>query len=420
MKKKTVLILLIFLTIGAHLFAQDYCVSQRFTDSYYFRSRDIQHDKDIIYGQAVDSKGKIQILDFDIFYPKKSLDSLGKRPLIMLVHGGGGDKTSMYKYCPLLAERGFVVATISCRKQTYKDEISILMEAYQSLQDAHAALRFLIYNAEEYEIDTNAVFVGGQSAGALTSTALAYMVQLDFDNRYPKITKTLGRMDNATNELTAKFTIRGVIDMWGQIPDTSLISIEEANNIPIIMFHGTADSSLSPYAKSVQISKRFKNLGGCYQLHTKTGAGHGENMSKYYIAAKTGCFIKGILCESCCSFEREIDNQDLSCDIILPIDRNPEERAYINVDPSLLAQYAGIYKSVEKNRDKAIISLDNGYLILQDNEGSVKTELYPESPSDFFIREDNLQIMFIKDKNGKVFGLTVYIDAKELSFKKKK
>jgi hypothetical protein len=103
------------------------------------------------------------------------------------------------------------------------------------------------------------------------------MIQQDFDNRYPKITKSLGRMDNATNELNTRFTIKGVIDMWGQIPDTSFISIEEAHNIPIIMFHGTADNSLSPYLKSVQISKRFKNLGGCYQLHTKTGAGHGQN-----------------------------------------------------------------------------------------------------------------------------------------------
>jgi hypothetical protein len=86
MKKKTVLIFLIFLTIGAHLFAQNYCIPQRFTDSYYFRSRDIQHDKDIIYGQAVDSKGKIQILDLDIFYPKRFVDSLDKRPLIILVN----------------------------------------------------------------------------------------------------------------------------------------------------------------------------------------------------------------------------------------------------------------------------------------------------------------------------------------------
>jgi hypothetical protein len=147
MKKKTVCILLSFAMISAHVFAQDYCIPQRFTDSYYFRSRDIQYDKDIEYGQTVDYTGKIQILDLDIFYPKKTVDSFGKRPLIMLVHGGGGDKTSMYKYCPLFAERGFVVSTITCRKQTYKDEISILTEAYQSLQDAHAALRFLICNA---------------------------------------------------------------------------------------------------------------------------------------------------------------------------------------------------------------------------------------------------------------------------------
>jgi hypothetical protein len=142
--------------------------------------------------------------------------------------------------------------------------------------------------------------------------------------------------------------------------------------------------------------------------------------SKYYIAAKTGCFIKRILCGSCTSFEGEIDNQDLNCNTILPIDRNPKERAYIYVDPSLLTLYAGIYKSVEKSRDKFSIFMDNGHLTLQDNEGSFKSELYAESLLDFFLKEDNLQIEFIKDKIKRVTGLTLYLDAKEIRFKKKK
>lgn len=419
-KKKIVLILLIFLTIGAHIFGQDYCIPQRFIDSYYFRSRDIQFDKDIVYGQALNYKGKIQILDLDIFYPKQSVDSLKKRPLIMLVHGGDGDKTQMYKYAPLFAQRGFVVSTITCRKQTYKDKISILKEAYQSLQDTHAALRFLISHANEYGIDTSVVFVGGQSAGAVSSTGIAYMHQQDFDILYPKITESLGRMDNATNELDTRFTIKGVIDMFGQIADTSFISTEEAQNIPIIMFHGTADSSLSSYAKSVQISERFKNLDGCYQLHSKTGAGHGLNMSKYYIAAKTGCFIKSILCESCTSLEREIDNEDLNCDIVLPIDKSSQEKTYVKIDPSILAQFAGIYKSIEKDRNKIIVTMEGDHLICQDNSGYLNYELYSESPFDFFIKEDNLQIMFVKGLNDTVSGLTVFIDAKEINFKKKK
>ena len=61
----------------------------------------------------------------------------------MLIHGGGGNKTSMYKYCPLFSERGFVVATITCRTQINTNEVAGLKGAYQSLQDAHAALRFL-------------------------------------------------------------------------------------------------------------------------------------------------------------------------------------------------------------------------------------------------------------------------------------
>lgn len=416
------LILVSLSLICVELFAQDYCIPHRFTDSYYFRSKDIQHDKDIVYGQALDYKGETQALDLDIFYPHLSIDKLKKRPLIMLFHGGGGDKTKMYKYCPLFAERGFVVSTINFRVGYVKnpDETSILMEPYRTLQDAHAALRFLVRNSKEYGIDTNAVFVGGESGGALTSLGLAYMCQQDFDNRYPKITESLGRMDNSTNEINTKFSIRGVVDMWGQIPDTSFISIEEVKNIPIIMFHGTADSSRSPYNKSVLIAKRFQHLDGCYQLHKKTGAGHGEDMTKYYISAKASCFIKSVLCEQCTSLEKEIDNHDLTCDNVLPFDRNPKERSHIKVDRSLFTLYVGSYTFVDEDgkKQKLILSNESGHLYVQDWKSGFKAELFPESEKDFFLKEENAQITFNIDKNEKVNGLTIFIDAKEIISKR--
>jgi len=254
------LIILLLSLIFIPLKAQNYFIPHRFVDNYYFRSRDIQVDKNIIYGKAENYKGKTEILDLDLYYPSAAIDSLKIRPLILLLHGGSkGDNSKTEKYCSLFAQRGFVVANINRRKgRKNNEEFELKKEAYRAVQDAHAALRFLVTNAQKYRIDTTAIFIGGVSGGALTAIGISYMYQPDFDNLYPNLRAALGRIDNSTNEIETKFTIRGVIDMWGQIADTSFISHAEASNIPIIIFHSTADSSLSSYEKALQLANRYK------------------------------------------------------------------------------------------------------------------------------------------------------------------
>ncbi len=416
--KTAIIFLFLYCTLNTiNLYCQNYCMPGRFTNEYYFQSRDIQVDKDIIYGHAIDENGKTILLDLDVFYPKFSVDNLKQRPFIMLIHGGGGNKTSMYRFCPLFAERGFVIATITYRTQLNGDPISG-RNVYQSIQDAHAALRYLVSNEDKYGIDTNAIFIGGQSLGAVSSTSIAYLDQQDFDVLLPNIEKIAGRIDNSTNNLKTKFKIRGVIDMWGQIADTSFISSEEAHNIPIIMFHGTADSS---YVKSVQISKRFKNLGGCYQLHTKTGAGHGQNMSKYYIAAKASCFIKSIFCGSCYQLEREINNKDITCDLPSRGDSTLWVRNFKPLNIILNKQFNGEFRYLDEDRNERvlIVSSENGHLFFCEKGDTEKTELFPESENDFYIKDFNAQISFNLDVHRKVIGLRYYIDAQEIFAKKK-
>jgi predicted esterase len=412
------------------LCSQNYCIPGRFIDNYYFRSRDIHLETNVIYGQAFNYKGKMEILDLDLYRPKESIDTLMKKPFIMLIHGGSlGDKEKMEKYCPLFAQRGFVVANINRRKgRKNNEEIEELKEVYRALQDAHAAMRFLIRNADEYGIDTSAVFIGGVSAGAAISLAISYMNQQDFDNRYSAITESLGRMDNTSNQWNNKFSIRGVVDMWGQILDTTFISFGEAQTIPIIMFHGTTDNVTdpSPYKKALQLAKRYQSLGGCYQLHTKTGAGHTEGISRFYIAEKTGCFLKRILCDSCTSFEMEVDNQNSGCHNILSIDKSSISRTHIILDSSLLARYIGSYKTKGKVRSlknlKIIIRSENGHLYVNMKKKNIEfqAELYAESEHDFFLRDENFQFTFDNNKKGQINGLTFYIDNKEIYAKKKK
>ena len=52
-------------------------------------------------------------------------------------------------------------------------------------------------------------------------------------------------------------------------------------------------------------------------------------------------------------------------------------------------------------------------------EDKNKTELFPENENDFYIKDFNAQLSFNKNIQGKVNGLTFYIDAKEIFAKKK-
>ena len=187
-------------------------------------------------------------LHLDVFRPLG--DTLQKRPLVMLVHGGAfyfgsKDDKSITQWCRHLASMGYVAATINYRIGFLPTMASIGRAGYRAVQDAHAAMRFLVSHQKEYGIDTTMIFVGGASAGAITALNLAFMT----NETRPEYTHgallrpDLGNIDTCGNAIRTNFRIKGIIDMWGAMPDTSLM---HDRNIPILAFHGDADD-IVPY-----------------------------------------------------------------------------------------------------------------------------------------------------------------------------
>src|SRR3954447_2776222 len=87
-----------------------------------------------------------QHLQVDLARPK---EGTGTFPAIVCIHGGGfraGTREGYDKLCLLLAQRGYVAATITYR----------LSPAYQfpaAVQDSKAAVRWLRAHAAKYHID---------------------------------------------------------------------------------------------------------------------------------------------------------------------------------------------------------------------------------------------------------------------------
>ena len=201
-------------------------------------------------------------LDMDIYMPEG--DTMSSHPLIVFIHGGAfyfGDKgaQTMSLWCQHFAKMGYVTASINYRLGFQFSKASIQKCGYMAIQDAHAAIRYLVANAHKYGIDTNAIFVAGTSAGAITALSVAYFT----NNTCPPFVKErhldtkLGTLEHSGNNLTNTFKIKAIANMWGALYDLSLL---KDKRIPIISFHGTADE-IVPYNEGYPFSSMKSDLG---------------------------------------------------------------------------------------------------------------------------------------------------------------
>lgn len=225
-------------------------------------------------------------LNLDLYLPDS--DSIKKRPLLVLIHGGAfyvGDKgaETMTTWCKHFAQLGYVVATINYRMGFRLSKQSIQQCGYEAIQDAHAAIRYLVSQSDEYGIDPNYIFLGGTSAGAITALGVTFMTN---DTR-PSFVKEkhldtkLGNLESSSNDCKNSFKIRALANMWGAVYDLDML---HGHRTPVISFHGTEDN-LVPFdqgfpfedIKSNIGEKLFDKMYGSKAIHERLDSLHVRN-----------------------------------------------------------------------------------------------------------------------------------------------
>ncbi len=338
MQRYTIVVLSLLICTQLSLKAQSpYCIEGRFSDANYFSASDIVTLTNRSYGFADTWFAGLVKPDynfFDISFPDMEADTLSARPLIVLAHGGafwGGDKEELDSMIIELSKKGYVAVSLNYRRGWDNnldfsgctgDGASLQKAIYMSMQDIRACLRYLVVHAADYGIDTAAIFVGGESAGAFAMLNSIYISQEEWNSQFPYFDPSLGDLDSATNDLTASYDVKGFINISGGIMDTAFIADDELR--PTISFYGVNDDIVPPLSGyfqgcpnyvpifgSLAIRMLLTREGLCAPLHARIGYGH-VAYDHAYVTGNMACFIRSLFCGTCVDYTVNYEEADCS------------------------------------------------------------------------------------------------------------
>jgi len=269
------------------------------------RYRDIEADsfilhKDLYFGENISENGELTTLLLDVFEPLVQHDE--PRPMVIMVHGGsftGGSKEDgeVVWFCEDLAKRGIVSASINYRVES--NPLSLISQekmvkaVVRAVEDVKASIRYFhkhIEDGNEYNINPEAIILGGTSAGSIANLHSTFMDE--YSTLKPEYKSwiqdleidTVGMHGNSGNAGYSE-EIAGLINISGAIVDVDFLN--NNSDLPIVNMHNAIDLAV-PYAHgypyfiptlpivagSRPIHFRMDSLGGTSKLMTFQSINH--------------------------------------------------------------------------------------------------------------------------------------------------
>lgn len=271
-KKNAILSLLAFFIANCTSLAQRYLEP-------IFES--VEVTTDITYGNAENYLGESEDLLLDFYQPVD--DPLTRRPLIIYIHGGGFTDEAQTKslvhigaYCDSMSRRGYATASINYRLDSTISNRAIMNAMY----DAKAAVRFFKANFEVYGIDTSLMFIGGESAGAITAMSTNYIRSVG-ETAFPStppMADDLGLEGDSGNpgfssSTKATLCFCGGTETVFDEPLFDTLAIDLNSDPPVLIVHGSGDPII-PIASTLEIAIRAENIGLPYLFYNMPGATH--------------------------------------------------------------------------------------------------------------------------------------------------
>jgi len=231
---------------------------------------------------------------YGLYYPpkNKAFTSIGKPPLMVLVHGGptGQRGASFDGQSQFFTSRGWCVLQVNYRGSTgygrsYRDKLKGNWGIFD-VQDSVSGAKFL---SDEGKIDIDKVVIMGGSAGGFTV--------LKALEDYPGFFKAGVCLYGVANQFTLaadthKFEERYLDSLLGPLPEAASIYKERspifyADKIidPVAVFQGE-DDKVVPKDQSEVIVAALRQNGIPHEYHVYPGEGHGfrkkETIEEFY------------------------------------------------------------------------------------------------------------------------------------------
>lgn len=232
-------LLLFILTLTACLSAVTSQAQTRYQDSV-FAAYTLDSVVYSVYGQQM-----------NIYQPAG--DTASRRPIIVLAHGGSfylGDRYSdntITQLCADFAHKGYVTVSIDYRLTNpgnFFSADSAAKEVFEAMSDGKAAVRYFYKDAattNTYKIDTNNVFIGGNSAGAVLFMQYAYLndtSKFSVNPDFAPIMASLGGLDGNSGNPGYSSNFKAVINLAGGLNQPQWISYCSA---PVVSAQGDSD-----------------------------------------------------------------------------------------------------------------------------------------------------------------------------------
>ena len=228
-------------------FAQTVCNNGRYSSTVYST---LSSTASIPFGASKAFSGSTQTLTLNFYEPAG--DTAHFRPLIIWAHGGsfvGGtkDDQDVTELCQRFAKRGFICASINYRTGFFPfDSTGIVPALLRAVQDMKASIRFFYKDratTNTYKVDTNNIFIGGSSAGAITALHVAYLNKTCEINPYINQTTLAasGGINGTSGNQCYSSRVKGVINLCGALGKYGWI---ETGDVPLCSMHGTADGTV--------------------------------------------------------------------------------------------------------------------------------------------------------------------------------